>query len=424
MEPALEARGWDVVVGLVEGARHHRPERYLSVHPHRRWTAIRCLSGTAEGRRHALELTLLRLKPDIAAAVNSPDLFRAANALRRSGRIPELRVAMTVHGIHPFIYADLSYYRGVVDGAVCSNRLAAKLAVVRGGLERARVHYAPHGVREGHRRQEDPPGRFRIGWVGRFEPEKRPLDLVAVVAALRRASCPFELTLLGTGTQESELRRQLEVECALASVAFAGFVDPDKVRSHVLPRLDALLITSIWETGPIVAWEAMAAGVPVVSSRYVGSGIEGALVDGETALMFDVGDAESAARALTRLWAEPGLSKRLGIAGRRLQLDRYSLKASGAAWHAALTTILQLAPRPHDPAVPVRPEAPQGRLSRALPEGAAEWLRRLVRRKGPDGGPGGEWPHAHHEGAEKTEYIEEVAGVERELVMAAHLAST
>ena len=52
--PGLAARGWDPVLGLVEGPRHHRPERMIEAHPHERWIRIPCPTGTPEGRRRAI----------------------------------------------------------------------------------------------------------------------------------------------------------------------------------------------------------------------------------------------------------------------------------------------------------------------------------------------------------------------------------
>jgi glycosyltransferase involved in cell wall biosynthesis len=92
----------------------------------------------------------------------------------------------------------------------------------------------------------------------------------------------------------------------------------DPTQAAIAPRLaaevyghhHALVITSSWETGPIVAWQAMASGMAVVSSRYVGAGLEGALEHDATALLFPCGDTDAAAGELARL-REPALLERL-----------------------------------------------------------------------------------------------------------------
>ena len=69
-------------------------------------------------------------------------------------------------------------------------------------------------------------------------------------------------------------------------VTFLGRLSPTEMRDKLYARANTLLMPSFWETGPIVNWEAMAAGVVVVSSRYVGSGLEGSLQHGKTPCFF------------------------------------------------------------------------------------------------------------------------------------------
>ena len=45
----------------------------------------------------------------------------------------------------------------------------------------------------------------------------------------------------------------------------------------------------------------MSRGVVVVTSAYIGSGLEGGLVDTENCLMFPIGDIEAAAKGIEKL---------------------------------------------------------------------------------------------------------------------------
>ena len=146
------------------------------------------------------------------------------------------------------------------------------------------------------------------------------------------------------------------------------------------------------ETGPLAAWEAMASGVALVSSRFAGIGLEGALRDGQTCLVFPVGDAEAAAAAIARL-VDPVLRRSLAKAGYELVKERYSRDASVNAWDAALRRIVDQRALPACQAF--APVKSAGRLDRYLGAGTAETLRRLLGLRFRHTEPGGEWPHSY-----------------------------
>ena len=124
------------------------------------------------------------------------------------------------------------------------------------------------------------------------------------------AGVAYELLIAGGGPDENWLRGQLSDAADSGRVRFLGTLAGNDLVEQVYSRVDALLITSLWETGPIVAWEAMAHGAVVVTSAYIGSGLEGSLEPGDNCLMFPIGDAVAAADCLERL-RDTGLRSRL-----------------------------------------------------------------------------------------------------------------
>ena len=407
--PGLAARGWNPVLGLVEGPRHHRPERLIDAHPQENWIRIPCATGTPEGRCRALTRALADQRPAAALAVNIPDLFPALHRARKAGS--RTRGLMTVHGIEPELYADARRFRGVIDGAVGTNRLACRLLEDLAGIEATRVFYAPYGVdpiAPGERFSPAEGSSLKIGYAGRLEEsQKRVRDLPRITRALDRIGMRHEWRIAGGGPEETGLRRDLPAGRA----TFLGAVPGPELASLLYREIDALIVPSRWETGPLVVWEAMAAGVPVVAARYLGSGLEGALRDEENALLFDAGDAETAARQLARLARDPALADRLTSAGRELARERYSRERSIDAWERAIESVLALPPLPAGTA----PEVPQatGRLERLAGPQWSESVRRALGRTGPDAGSGGEWPHAYGPGLEREEFFRIAAEVDR-----------
>lgn len=94
-------------------------------------------------------------------------------------------------------------------------------------------------------------------------------------------------------------------------VHFLGWRDDPHA---VVAALDALVSPSRWEGFGLVLLEAMALRVPVVASRV--SAIPEVVVDGETGLLTEPGDAEGLASALCTLMLDPALAAEMGAKGR------------------------------------------------------------------------------------------------------------
>jgi len=234
-----------------------------------------------------------------------------------------------------------------------------------------------------------------------------------LVRSLDSLGVPFLLDIAGDGPEMPALEQALASEMASGTVVFRGRVSPDVLRDDVYAQAHALIITSQWETGPIVAWEAMAQGVCVVSSRYVGSGREAALVHEENAMLFEIGDMQDAARSMQSLWNSPTLRTNIINAGRDLIESRYSIDRSVAGWNDALRNVLAISPAPHQ--MLEKPPA-RGRLDKWLSPDAAEKVRRLFpnsrRPAAPD--PGGEWPHAHNAKSSDAAFWKLAQGLDRD----------
>jgi glycosyltransferase involved in cell wall biosynthesis len=386
--PGLRSRGWRPTLALTQG-RWHDPDAYLASHPYAPAVFIPCGAGTQASSVREASRAIEQAAPDLVAVVNLPDVILAAAHLRRRDLFGG-RIVAVEHGFARQTLIDMRALRAELDAFVGTNKLTLDLASRFASIAPLRVFYAPYGaalpnaVRRNRRQGET----LTLLYIGRLETEqKRVHDLPALAAELARQGVAYRLLIAGGGSEEQTLRLSLR---DVANVEFLGVVDEARLRETVLPHADALVILSDWETGPIVAWEAMAAGVPVVCSRYVGSGAERALVDGENCLMFRVGDVRAAAAAIGRL-RDPELTTKLSRSGTALVEQRYSREISIARWDEAFTSILALPPLTPSPKRPALKSA--GRLDRWLGPKLGDRLRKALGLGFQHSAPGGEWPH-------------------------------
>jgi glycosyltransferase involved in cell wall biosynthesis len=412
--PDLRGRGVDVTVAVPAGDRH-RHDCFCLAYPDLAAIPFRNPTGSRQGRITALMRILQENPADLIVGVNLVDLYPAVRALRRLNDQQKRfngRVVMTLHAIEADYLADLASEIAVIDAVIATNRLSCALVERLTPMPAKRIFYAPYGVA-----LPEAPGReplatpcLQLAWVGRLDhAQKRVHDLPAILRELDALGGPYHLSVAGDGPERDTLRRELEPWLGRGQVSLLGRLTRAELREQIYSTHHALLITSRWETGPIVAWEAMASGMAVVSSAYVGSGLEGALVEGRTALLYPTGDSGAAARQIVRL-QEEAMRQQLVMAGLALVRERYSTEASLLSWMVAFEAVLALPPL----AVPAAaaPDPPAGRLDRWLGSARAEGFRKRLGLRFLHDSAGGEWPHSAHPSPQNELLLEQAASLE------------
>ena len=165
---------------------------------------------------------------------------------------------------------------------------------------------------------------------GRIDIQRKGLDVLLDAWRLfsaRRADA--RLQLIGSG-QDHEAFERLLAQAALPGVAWhaAYLTDRGELRRW-LSAADAYVITSRTEGMPVAPLEAMACGLPVVSSRA--QGLPDIFEQGEASggIVVPCDDAPATASALERLADSAELRSQLGAAARRSVETRFSVEAVG-----------------------------------------------------------------------------------------------
>lgn len=387
----LRREGHEVIVGVPDNA-HHRVDRFNEHFCGIDAKSFTNKTGTQEGRIIALTEFLINNPTDLIVGVNIGDIYKAF--CRAKHRLVRSRLVITVHAIEQNYFDDLREYACLVDGVITTNQLTQLLINNMGLLQSGRVFYAPYGIALRHRNSPIIKRDFlSFAWVGRIEIEqKRVSDVSRILKELDEYGLNYTLSIAGDGPYREQLEKDLGYWTQRGMVKFYGFLSKGDMADFYYDH-DILLITSKWETGPIVAWEAMASGLAIVTSEYIGSKSEKALIDNVTALMFPVGDSRKAADQIMRL-KDRDVRERISVAGKEMVVKRYSEAESLNAWTNAFTNVLELDAMPESSDTDLGVTRPSGRIERLFGVAFSEKLRLLSPFKNIASGPGNEWPHS------------------------------
>jgi glycosyltransferase involved in cell wall biosynthesis len=170
-----------------------------------------------------------------------------------------------------------------------------------------------------------------IGSMGRLVPKKGYEVLVEALASLAARRTAFQAVIGGAGEEEAALKAQAARLGLSGQLAFAGWVDD---RQAFYDSIDIAVVPSHHEPFGIVVLEAMAQGLPLVSTASEGP--REILADGRGGRLVPVGDALALADALGALLADPEGARALGRSAHGLALEQYDLGPAARRLVAAL----------------------------------------------------------------------------------------
>jgi colanic acid/amylovoran biosynthesis glycosyltransferase len=164
---------------------------------------------------------------------------------------------------------------------------------------------------------------FRVAMVGGLMWRKGYDYALLALKRLVEAGADVTMTVVGEGPERDRVEYMIEQSGLQSRVALAGALAPEGVRD-VLRASHALLLSSLSEGISNAVLEAMASGLPVVTTdaggmrEVVHNGVEGFVVPKRS--------PEAIAEAIGRLYSDAELRSRMGIAGRAGVVREHNLK--------------------------------------------------------------------------------------------------
>jgi glycosyltransferase involved in cell wall biosynthesis len=197
----------------------------------------------------------------------------------------------------------------------------AKIRVIYEGVN-PRFRRSPPDVISAVRRKYDLPARFILS-VGTIEPRKNLTSLLEAYRALRDGGSEFKLVIVGKKgwLYEGFFRKLYELGLE-QEVIFPGFV-PDEDLPAVYSAAGLFVFPSLYEGFGLPVLEALACGVPVISSNT--SSLPE--VTGEAALLVDPKSVEALTRAMRDVLDNKELRDELRAKGPR-QAAKFTWEAT------------------------------------------------------------------------------------------------
>ena len=202
------------------------------------------------------------------------------------------------------------------------------------------IHHGSDLRRFNSSRRQPEPGLILS--VGRLVPKKGYPLLIQSLELVERAGLEFRCEIYGGGPMREELNTMAGAAGLEPRISFHGARPQDEIASAYSRASLFVLAPIVVADGdrdgiPNVLVEAMASGVPVVSTRI--SGIPELIEDGINGLLVAPGDAAALAEAITRLLTDPRLASRLAAAGRLTVEMEFDLVANSRRVAALLVGI-------------------------------------------------------------------------------------
>ena len=235
------------------------------------------------------------------------------------------------------------------------------IRVIRTGIDTDR--FRPNGLRQEVAAELGlDPARPIVGWLGRFEPQKAPMDYVEALLQVAPRHPDAQFVMAGEGRLRGEVEALATSGQLPMNVQLLPWqADP----ARAFQAMDVYALSSLWEGLPLTLLEAMACGCAPVSTTVDGCA-EAIGTDG-AGILVPPADPAAMAVALDRMLSDANFRQSCSDAARARVLQLFDRRRMVGEWEA----LLREKARPDAHALPVAPK----RALHPLPEQQAQPMK-------------------------------------------------
>ncbi|MGZ4787905.1 MAG: glycosyltransferase family 4 protein [Terriglobales bacterium] len=164
----------------------------------------------------------------------------------------------------------------------------------------------------------------RLLFAGTWRKNKGIEDLVPAVIELMQRYPRMELRVLGGGIPKAELLSHFPEP--LHSRIHLLHTRTDAENAAIMADSDVFILPSLFEGTPLTLIEAMASGLPIVTTSTCG--LQDMIEDGRNGLLVPIRSPQALVRAIERLIASRDLRPSMGLAARRDAATQYTWSSS------------------------------------------------------------------------------------------------
>ena len=238
------------------------------------------------------------------------------------------------HGVVPVAVAE--------EVAISLERLygVPRCRVITNGIP-TQSYAGPQTSREEWRAREGfGPDDVLFVCVARFAPQKNHELLLKAFAQGPAVDPKAHLVLVGDGVLRDKLQAEAKTLCIAHQVHFLGLrADiPD-----ILGAMDVFVLSSDWEGNPLSVMEAMASGLPIVSTAA--GGVPDMFEHGKEGFVVATGDTAAFSQCMSILFQDEEARASLGMAAERRAKEKYDVSTMVRAYEEIYEHLIERSAR-------------------------------------------------------------------------------